>query len=72
MHEERSDMMFKSFFNEYFKQILDNCKDGGVIFVHNLGSFDGVYLLKHLVLWSEAHGIDNIKAIIDDVLRPTR
>jgi DNA polymerase type B, organellar and viral len=46
---------------EIFDYLLNNFK--GIIFVHNLGSFDGFYIYKYLSNYAEP---ENVSAIIDD------
>jgi len=48
-------------FKDLFDYLLNNFK--GVIFVHNLGSFDGFYIYKYLSNYSEP---ENVSTIIDN------
>jgi hypothetical protein len=43
----------KVLFNTFFDQLLANVKSTATVYAHNLSSFDGIFLLKHLLSYGK-------------------
>jgi hypothetical protein len=60
------DEAIENLFNEYFNFLI-NC-DIKTVFIHNLGSFDGYFIYKYLILYSYSKGLkpNDVNSLIND------
>jgi hypothetical protein len=61
--EVNVDLALQKLWTEYFEYITG--QDIKTVFVHNLGSFDGFFIYKGLIMYSK-DCINNVKTIVDD------
>jgi hypothetical protein len=54
----------KTMLKLFIKQLIDNVKSGTVIFIHNLGDFDGYILIKFLLIYKLIEK-NNVNTLID-------